>query len=273
MIVYAVVAGNVSVAALFMAGVLPGILVGLAIMVVGGIISYRRKYGIPEKTSLKRIFFSFFGALPSLMLIFIVIGGILLGWFSPTEASAIAVVYSFLLAVYIYREVKISSLPEILLACGKTTAVVMLLIGCSQAMSWILAYENIPQTVSAALMSLSSNKYVILIIINLILLVVGMFMDMTPAVLIFTPIFLPVAMSLGIHPLHFGIILIANLCIGLCTPPVGTVLFIGCGIGKTTIAKVAGPMIPFYIGMFAALMVITYWPALSLWLPALLKLL
>ncbi len=273
MIVYAVVAGNVSVAALFMAGVLPGILVGLAIMVVSGIISIRRNYGIPEKTSAKRIILTFLSALPSLLLIFIIIGGILGGVFSPTEASAISVVYAFLLAVFIYKEVKFASLPRILLASGKTTAIVMLLIGCSQAMSWILTYENIPQTVSEALMSMSSNKYVILVIINLILLAVGTFMDMTPAVLIFTPIFLPVVMKLGMHPIHFGIIIIANLCIGLCTPPVGTVLFIGCGIGKISIAKATGPLIPFYIGMFAALMVITYWPALSIWLPNLLNLL
>ena len=272
MIVYAVVAGNVSVAAMFMAGILPGIAVGLAIMVVCGIISHKRNYGIKHRTSFINILKSFWHAFPSLLLIVIVLGGILGGIFSATEASAIAVAYAFLLTVLIYREVKIKDLPQILLNCGKTTAIVMLLIGCSQAMSWILAYENIPQTVSAALLSVSDNRYVIFVLINILLLIVGTFMDMTPAVLIFTPIFLPVVTQLGMHPLHFGIMLIANLCIGLCTPPVGTVLFIGCSVGKTTIAKVVPSMIPFFIAMAAALMLITYWPALSLWLPKMMDL-
>ncbi|NLW83557.1 MAG: TRAP transporter large permease [Phycisphaerae bacterium] len=272
MIVYAVVAGNVSVAAMFMAGILPGILVGLAIMLACAIISIKRGYGQPEKTSTLRIFKSFFDALPSLLLIIIVIGGILSGIFSPTEASAVSVAYALLLAVCIYREVKIKDLPRILLQAGITTSVVMLLVGCSTAMSWILAYENIPQSVSAAMLAISDNPIVILIIINTLLLAVGTFMDMTPAVLIFTPIFLPVVIELGMHPIHFGIILIANLCIGICTPPVGTCLFIGCGIGKISIAKVLPSMIPFFLAMIAALVVITYWAPLSMWLPNLLRL-
>lgn len=272
MIVYAVVAGNVSVAAMFMAGILPGILVGLAIILVCALISYKRGYGVPEKTSATRIIKTFLDALPSLLLIIIVIGGILSGIFSPTEASAIAVAYAVLLAMCLYREVKIKDLPRILLQAGITTSVVMLLVGCSTAMSWILAYENIPQSVSAAMLTISDNPIVIFIIINLLLLAVGTFMDMTPAVLIFTPIFLPVVIELGMHPIHFGIMLIANLCIGICTPPVGTCLFIGCGIGKISIAKVLPSMIPFFLAMIAALMVITYWEPLSLWLPNLLNL-
>jgi tripartite ATP-independent transporter DctM subunit len=267
MIVYAVVASNVSVAAMFMAGVLPGIAVGIAIMVVCFIISRIRNYGRAEATNARRIATTFIHALPSLLLIIIVMGGILGGIFSATEASAISVAYAFVLAVFCYREVNLTALPRILLETGKTTAVVMLLIGCSQAMSWILAYENIPQSISASLLSLSSNKIVILIIINIVLLIVGMFMDMTPAVLIFTPIFLPAVMALGMDPVHFGIILIANLCIGLCTPPVGTCLFIGCGIGKTSIAEVLPSMLPFFLAMIVSLALITYWPALSLWLP------
>lgn len=273
MIVYAVVAGNVSVAAMFMAGVLPGILVGLGIMLVSGIISHIRGYRASDTVSVRRMAGTFLEALPSLLLVVIVLGGILGGIFSATEASAIAVAYSFLLAVLFYREVKLKDLPRILLECGRTTAVVMLLVGCSQAMSWILAYENIPQSVSASLLKISSNPVVILMIINVLLLVVGTFMDMTPAVLIFTPIFLPVVVGLGMNPVHFGIILIANLCIGLCTPPVGTCLFIGCGVGKISIAKVLPSMIPFFIAMIGALMVITYWPQLSLWLPGLMGLL
>jgi tripartite ATP-independent transporter DctM subunit len=161
----------------------------------------------------------------------------------------------------------LKELPQILLDTGITTAIVMLLIGASSGMSWIMTMANIPQTVSAALLGLSENPVVILLTINLLLVFVGTFMDMTPAVLIFTPIFLPVVAALGMHEVHFGIIMIANLCIGLCTPPVGTCLFIGCGVGQTTIAKVTKTMLPFFGAMIAALMVITYVPYVSLWLP------
>ncbi|MBN1307910.1 MAG: TRAP transporter large permease [Chitinispirillaceae bacterium] len=269
MIVYSLAAGSVSVAAIFLAGILPGILVGLFIMVVCGIISVRRRYGGGEKTGLKEIAISFKRAILSLLLVFIVMGGIIGGVFTATEAAGVAVVYAFILSVIIYREVKLKDIPGILLDTGITTAVVMLLIATSTAMSWIMAYENIPQTISAALLAISDNKIVIMLIINMILLFVGTFMDMTPAILIFTPILLPVVTSLGIHPIHFGILLIANLCIGLCTPPVGTALFVGCGIGKTTIAKVTPSMIPFFIAMIAALMFITYIPAVSLFIPGL----
>jgi tripartite ATP-independent transporter DctM subunit len=177
------------------------------------------------------------------------------------------VLYAFVVTVFVYREVHLTDLPRILLKTGITTSVVFLLIGTSQAMSWVLAYLNIPQSVSEALLSISENRLVILALMNLILLAVGTFMDMTPAVLIFTPIFLPVAEGLGMHPVHFGIMMIANLCIGLCTPPVGTCLFVGCGVGKTSIAEVTRPMIPFFIAMMIALMLITYCPPLSMWLP------
>ena len=197
----------------------------------------------------------------------IVIGGILWGVFTATEAAAIAVVYSFVLSVLVYREIKIAELPSILLDSGVTTAVVMLLIGASSGMSWIMTMANIPQSVSETLLNVSDNPLVILLLINLLLILVGTFMDMTPAVLIFTPIFLPVVTTLGMHPVHFGIMMIANLCIGLCTPPVGTCLFIGCGVGKTTIAKVTPTMLPFFGAMILALMVITYVPSVSLWLP------
>lgn len=267
MIVYSVAAGSVSIAAMFMAGVLPGIITGLFIMVVCGYFAFRNKYGAGDRVSLVQGLLSFKRAILSLLLIIIVIGGILKGIFTATEAAAIAVLYSFLLTVVIYREIKIKELPEILKLTGITTAVVMLLIGASSGMSWIMTMANIPQTVSTALVNLSDNPIVILLTINLLLLFVGTFMDMTPAVLIFTPIFLPVVASLGMHEVHFGIMLIANLCIGLCTPPVGTCLFIGCGVGKTTIAKVTKYMLPFFGAMAVALMVITYIPQVSLWLP------
>ena len=267
MIVYSVAAGSVSIAAMFMAGVLPGILTGLFIMFVCGWVAFRKKYPCEERASFKEILIRFKRAFLSLFLVVIVIGGILKGIFTATEAAAISVVYAFILSAVVYREVKIKMLPELLLQTGITTAVVMLLIGASSGMGWIMTMANIPQTVSAALLGLSDNPILILLAINLLLIFVGTFMDMTPAVLIFTPIFLPVAQSLGMHEVHFGIMLIANLSIGLCTPPVGTCLFIGCGVGKTTIAKVTKTMLLFFGAMVAALLVITYVPQLSLWLP------
>jgi tripartite ATP-independent transporter DctM subunit len=274
MIVYALVAGGgVSIVAMFMAGILPGVVFGLLLMVASGIISKKRNYGAGDKASLKQVLRTLRRAILSLLLIIIVLGGILGGIFTATEAAAIAVVYAFILAVVVYREVKISEIPGILLQCGITTAVVMLLIGTSQAMSWIMTSENIPQNVSAALLSVSSNKIVILLIINILLLFVGTFMDMTPAVLIFTPIFLPVVQQIGLNKIHFGMIMIANLCIGLCTPPVGTCLFVGCGVGQTTISKVIRSFIPFFIAMIVALILITYIPQISLFIPGILKLL
>ena len=194
-------------------------------------------------------------------------GGIILGWFTPTEASAIAVAYTFVLSVLVYREIRWSELPRLLTESAATTAIVLLLVGTSMGMSWVMSSANIPQTITETLLALTDNKIVLLLIINLLLLVVGMFMDMTPAVLIFTPILLPAVMKFGVTPLHFGLILIFNLCLGLCTPPVGNCLFVGCGVAGTTIARVWRPMIPFLIAAFFVLILVTYWPAVSLALP------
>ena len=267
MIVYAVAQGGVSIAAIFMAGVIPGILVGLGLMFVAGVISAKRKYGKGQTFGAAESIRRFLSAIPALLLIVIVLGGILSGFFTATEASAIAVAYSFLLSVVIYREVKIKDLPGIILQSAVTTAVVMMLVATSMAMSYVLEEQNVPQTVSTALIALTETKWLILLTINLILLVVGTFMDMTPAVLIFTPILWPVVKDLGLDPLHFGIVLIMNLCIGLCTPPVGTCLFLGCGIAQTTVTKVIKHILPFYVAMIIALLICTYIPALSLWLP------
>ena len=267
MIVYAVVAGNVSVAALFLAGVLPGIVVGLLIMGVS--LGLTLRSGAMQATDvgieLPSLGSALLGAVPSLVLVLLVLGGILGGVFSATEASAIAVAYALLLGVVVYREIPLARLPDIVLRAAKTTAVVMLLVGASQAMSWA-------QMVSDAMLSLSSNPLMILLLINVLLLVVGTFMDMTPAVLIFTPIFLPVVTALGMDPVQFGIVLIANLCIGLCTPPVGACLFVSCSVGKTSIARVVPPMIPFFFAMLIGLMLMTFWPALSTALPRWLEL-
>ncbi|MCK4752238.1 MAG: TRAP transporter large permease, partial [Planctomycetes bacterium] len=270
MIVYSLATGGmVSIAGIFIAGFLPGFLVGLGLMVVAGVISVKRNYGKGEKFGFGEGFIKFLQAIPALLLIVIVIGGILKGIFTATEASAVAVLYSLILSVVFYREVKIKDLPGILLQCGVTTAVVFLLIGTSMAMSWVLASENIPQNVSAAMLGLTDNKFLLLLMINMLLLAVGTFMDMTPAILIFTPIFLPIVKSLGMHPLHFGIILIMNLCIGLCTPPVGTCLFLGCGIANTTVTKVIKHLLPFFGAMVAVLLICTYVPEISLFLPRL----
>jgi len=268
MIVYSLATGgSVSIAAIFMAGYLPGILVGLGLLVVSGVISIRNDYGKGQTFPFWESVVRFLRAIPAMLLVLIVIGGILLGWFTPTEASAVAVLYSFILAVCVYREVKIRDLPRILLQCGIMTSVVFLLIGTSMAMAWVLASENVPQGISAALVSWTDNKALLLLMMNAILLVVGMFMDMTPAILIFTPIFLPIAEKLGVHPLHLGIIMIMNLCIGLCTPPVGTCLFLGCGIAETTVTKVMRPILPFFISLLVTLLLCTFVPEISLWLP------
>ena len=269
MIVYALVSGGaVSIATLFVAGILPGMVFGLLLMIAAGVLCRKNGYGASEPMPLSAVWTAFRRAFLSLLLIFIVLGGIMKGVFTATEAAAIAVAYSFVLSVLVYREVAWKDISKILLQTGITTAVVFLLIATSMAMSWILTLEEIPQQVSTFMLGLSDNPIIILLLINVLLLVVGTFMDMTPAVLIFTPIFWPVVQNFGMTPVHFGIMLIANLCIGLCTPPVGTCLFVGCGVGKTSIAKVAPAAIPFFIALLVALMLVTFVPALTNWLPA-----
>jgi len=267
LIVYSLASGGVSIGALFLAGYIPGIIAGLALMTVAGIIALKNDYPVGNRPSLKTMVFRFLDALPSLFMIVLVIGGIIAGIFTATEASAIAVIYTLILSMVFYKKISFSDLPEILLESVLTTSIVMLLIGASMGMSWIMSYEQIPQTVSAAILSVSHNEIIVLLLINLILLFVGMFMDMTPAVLIFTPIFLPIVTQFGIDPIQFGIIMVLNLCIGLCTPPVGSVLFIGCSVAEIRIEEVVKPLIPLFFAMIVALMLVTYIPQLSLWLP------
>jgi tripartite ATP-independent transporter DctM subunit len=264
LIVYSLASGGVSIAALFVAGYLPGILL------VAGLMAARRGYPKAARPNLREGARAFLRAIPSLILVVIVMGGIVAGIFTATEASAVAVVYSLVLAVVVYREVRPRDLPGILLKSAETAAIVMLLIATSTALSWILSYENIPQNLTAFMLSLTESRLLILLFINVVLLVIGTFMDMTPAVLIFTPIFLPVAVQLGISPLHFGIMIVLNLCIGLCTPPVGSILFVGCGIGKTTVPSVTRALLPFYVVMVLALLMVVYLPWLSEALPRLL---
>lgn len=267
MIVYAVVAGSVSIAALFLAGIIPGIIVGLFLMAVSAVTSIRKGYGGGKWVGMKETVIRFIHAVPGLALVFFVLWGIISGKFTPTEAASIAVLWAFVFSCIIFREIKLKELPSILLQCGVTTAVVMFLIGVSTGMSWLMASQNIPQMISQGIMSISSNKIAILLMINILLLFVGTFLDMTPAILIFGAIFIPIAIDLNINLIHFGIIMITNLCIGLCTPPVGTVLFVGVGIGNGKIAEVFKSLLPMFAVMIIALMLITYLPQLSLFLP------
>ena len=267
LIVFAVASGGVSIAALFVAGYVPGILVGLSLMGVCAVYAKRHNFPAGTRVPLRVLMQCTVAAIPSLFLIVLVIGGILAGIFTATEAGAIAVLYALILSTLVYRELNLADLKAVLIKSVETTAIVMFLIGTSMAMSWLLAYENIPATVANTLVNLSDNPFVILLLINLVLIMVGIFMDMTPAVLIFTPIFLPVAIELGMSPLHFGIMMVLNLCIGLCTPPVGSILFVGCAIAKTSISQIVRPMIPMYAAMFLALMLVTYIPELSEALP------
>lgn len=266
LIVYAVAAGSVSIAALFMAGYLPGILAGLALMVVAAGYAKRENYPRADRIPMRAAAKKLFEAGPSILMILIVVGGIIAGIFTATEASAIAVIYSLALSLF-YQEIKLKDLPDIFLKSIETTAMVLLLIGVSTGMAWVLAYENIPQAISDALLMISDNPIIILLLINIILLVVGAFLDITPAILIFTPIFLPVAVELGMSPLHFGIMLVLNLSIGLCTPPVGSVLFVGCAVAGTTIQQLIKPLVMLYAALIVALLLVTYVPFLSEGLP------
>ncbi len=268
LIVYSLASGGVSIAALFLAGYLPGALMGIALMLVAAIYAKRKNYPRGKKSTLKDLYTTFIKAVPSLLLLVIVIGGIVFGVFTATEASGIAVLYALILS-FIYKELSSKKLERIALNSITTTTVVTLLIACSMSMSWVMAFENIPQAITDGLLQFSSNKILLLLLINLLLLIVGVFMDMTPAVLIFTPIFLPIVTSLGINPIHFGIIMVMNLCIGLCTPPVGSVLFVGMGIANVSLSKILKPLTPLFIVMIVVLLLVSFIPEISLWLPSL----
>jgi tripartite ATP-independent transporter DctM subunit len=267
LIIYSLASGGVSIAALFLAGYIPGVLTGIALIGFAAAHAYRHNYPTGDRVPLKEGVYKLLAALPSLLLLVIILGGIVAGIFTATEASGVAVIYCLVLA-FIYREISWSDLPGILIRTTLTTCIVLLMVAASIGLSWVMAFEEIPQNVSEALLQLSDSPFLILLIINIILLFVGVFMDMTPAVLIFTPIFLPVVtQQLGIDPVHFGIVLIMNLCVGLCTPPVGTVLFIGCSVANIKIQSVIRPLLPFFIAMIIVLMLVTYIPEISLWLP------
>lgn len=269
MITFSLVSGGTSVAALFMAGYLPGILWGLACMLVIFFIARKRGYRSNTTYTLKEKWNIFVQALPCLLLIVIVIGGITSGIFTATEGAVVAVVYSLLLSLFLYKSIKIKDIMPILKDSAEMTGIIIFLIGVSSIMSWVMSFTNIPEAVSTGLLSISNNKIVIFLMINLILLVVGTFMDMTPACLIFTPIFLPVCQALGMDTIHFGIMMIFNLCIGTITPPVGTTLFVGVKVGGVKIETVMKQLLIYFAAIFIVLMLVTYIPQISLWLPSL----
>ncbi len=269
MITFSLVSGGTSVAALFMAGYIPGILWGLACMLVIYFIARKKGYRAKTKFTFKEAMKIILQALPCLLLIIIVIGGIIGGIFTATEGSVVAVVYSLVLSLFFYRSISLKDLPKIFKESAEMTGIIIFLIGVSSIMSWVMAFTNIPTAVSNGLLAISSNKIVIFLLINVILLIVGTFMDMTPACLIFTPIFLPVCTALGMDPIHFGIMLIFNLCIGTITPPVGTTLFVGVKVGNVKIETVFRQLLIYFAAIFVVLMLVTYIPQLSLWLPSL----
>lgn len=267
LITYSLVSGGTSVAALFIAGYVPGIIWAVCCMIVAILIAKKNGYvGIKGKFSFKTLGIATLRAIPALSLIIVVIGGIVLGVFTATEGSAIAVVYAFILSL-IYRNLTWDSFVGILVDSAKISGMIVFLIGVSNILSWVMAFTQIPQAIAAALLGITSNKYVLLLIMNVILLIAGTFMDVTPAILIFTPLFLPIAQSFGMNPVHFGLMLTYNLCIGNITPPVGNTLFVAIKVGKTSLARVMPYMLMFYAAILFGLMLVTYIPAVSLALP------
>lgn len=268
MIVYSTVAGSVSVAALFLAGYVPGILWGLGIMALVAWFARKKGYVSEERVDLKTAVHVIVDAIPSLLLIVIIIGGILGGVFTATEGSAIAVVYATALSL-IYKNIKIRDLPGIILESAKMTGIITFMIGLSSIMSWGMSFTGIPDMIGSGILALTNNKYAILILMNIIILIVGTFMDPTPAILIFTPIFLPVCQSFGMNPIHFGIMISFNLCIGTITPPVGSILFTGCKVGGVSIENVMRELLPYFSVILLLLIFVTYVPAVSMTLPTL----
>lgn len=270
-IVYSTVAGGVSISTLFMAGYIPGILMGAGSMAVAFLYARKHKYPVSGITSLQETVKVTLKAMPSLLLILIVIGGIVGGIFTATEGAGICVLYCLVLSIC-YKSLTMKSFMKILVSSSCTSGIILFLISASSAMSFVMAYSGIPAAISAGIMSISTNKFVIFLLMNVILLIVGMFMDITPAILIFTPIFLPIAESLGMSDIQFGVMLIFNMCLGNITPPVGSVLFVGCGISKISIEDVTRTLLPYFAVLFVLLLAVTYIPALSLGIPALMGL-
>ena len=271
-VIYSLAAGGtVSVAHLFLAGILPGLMFGICLIGLVLWISHKRGYPKGEPVKLKDVPKIFTDALWGLVTVVIIMGGILSGVFTPTESAAVACVYAFLVTFLVYRDYKWRELPRLVHRVVKTVSMVMMLIGFSVAFGYMMTMMQIPAKITYFFLSISENKYVFLFLVNILLLLLGTFMDLAPMLLICTPIFMPVIAKLGIDPVHFGMIMILNLGIGLITPPVGPPLFVGCAVGKVTMEQVSKELWPFYGAMCIALLLVTYVPAISLWLPGLMK--
>jgi tripartite ATP-independent transporter DctM subunit len=273
MVIYSLAAGgSVSIAHLFIGGVIPGLIFGVCLIVLCLIMSYRRGYPRDEPVTLRQAGKLALDASWGLGTVVIILGGILSGIFTATESAAVACVYAFIVTMFIYRDYKWRDLPRLMHAMVKTVAMVMILIGFSAAFGYMMALMQVPAKMSAFVLGITQNKYVMLMMLNILLLVLGTFMDMAPMILICTPILLPLVVKYGVDPVHFGLILMVNAGIGLITPPVGPSLFVGCAIGKVSIEEVSKELWPFYVAMIAALLIVTYVPAATLWLPSFLKL-
>ena len=266
MVVFGVTAG-VSIGKLFLGGIVPGILVGLALIIVNVFYTRKRHYPAEKPYSGKETFRAVVRGLPALLTVIIILGGITSGLFTPTEAAGIACLYTFLLGRIMYRELFLKDIPNIMLEVAVTTGQVVLMIATASALGWVFAHENVPAIISAFVLGTTTNKFLILLLINLLLLFVGTWMDLSPAVTVFCPILMPIVMALGIDPVHFGIIMVVNLAIGLFTPPVGVCLFLACGIGKISITQSIKAFLPYFASMLVVLLIITYWPSIVLFLP------
>ncbi len=272
MIIFAIAAGGgISISKLFLAGVLPGILMCLCLAVAAYIVAVKRGYRAEKFPGIQALAFSFVSAIPGLFTAVIIVGGVLSGIFTVTESGAFGAIYAFVVTLLIYRSITWNTFRIAVAQSVKTTGMVMILIACAGSFAYMLTFYRVPDQMVTLLTGLTDNPILILLLINLVLLVLGMIMDMAALILICTPIFLPVANSLGIDPLQFGMILMVNLGLGLCTPPVGACLFVGCAVGKLPMEKAVRTIWPFYIAIFAALMLITFVPAISLTLPRLLE--
>ncbi|GLK92096.1 TRAP transporter large permease [Pseudomonas turukhanskensis] len=260
--------GTVSIASLFMAGIGPGLMLSAVMMILCMIFARKRNYPKGEVIPMRKALKIAAEALWGLMAMVIILGGILSGVFTATESAAIAVLWSFFVTMFIYRDYKWRDLPKLMHRAGRTIAIVMILIGFAASFGYILTLMEIPTKITTAFLTLSDNRYVILMCINVMLLLLGTVMDMAPLILILTPILLPVVTSFGVDPVHFGMIMLVNLGIGLITPPVGAVLFVGAAVGKVSIEATVKALLPFYVALFAVLMAVTYIPAISLWLPS-----
>ncbi|MFB0709623.1 TRAP transporter large permease [Buttiauxella noackiae] len=267
-VIYSLAAGGtVSIATLFIAGIVPGLLLGLSLMLMCLFFAHRRGYPKGERIPMKQAFKILLDACWGLMTVFIILGGILSGVFTATESAAVACLWAFFVTMFIYRDYKWNELPKLMFRTVKTVTIVMILIGFAASFGAVMTYMQLPARITEFFTSISDNKYVILIYINIMLLLIGTLMDMAPIILILTPVLLPVTNALGIDPVHFGMIMMVNLGIGLITPPVGSVLFVASAVSKQKIEEVVKSMLPFYAVLVLVLLLVTYVPAISLWLP------